>query len=459
MHLSLLLMLFGSMLNLLAYQSVAPLIALSVFFAVGMVTLKFPALNGHFERAMFVRVFCVSWFMAGIAAIYANYLNDPSQLRADAGNFYYLSTNKIFGGLGLEELMEKTEGSASVFIWRFFYDFWNFIGFEKGRYIGVLVNIVIVAFTGVIAVKTARLVYGNDTARLSRLITLFSSCGLFWMFAAIHIRDGIALAAVTLLVYFWNLFLVKPGFRSIVFLVGANTLAFTYFAFIRAEFSFVPPVMAFAGLLALSIFYKGRGLRKSIVVSSSIVGFIGLALFLPNILVDLEATLDSQGSKYLVSAAMSSSEDSLGMGLVMNQPLPIKIVLGSLLLYIFPVPFWSGFQLETVYHLFKSFNVIFFYFVIPLFILSLRRLYRVKNFRTPPMVFNVVVVLGFTIAIAGSSNETRHLGAFLVPLFIVALLPDLTIKKEKRAYKDLLFPYLLAMTIVHLLWAVLNMFR
>jgi len=332
------------------------------------------------------------------------------------------------------------------------------LGFEKDRYIGILINIVTVAYTGVIAVKIFRLLYGNDTDRIKRLITLFSFCGIFSMFAAIHLRDALALLTVTSLAYGWNAYLSKPNFRAVLLLVGLTTASFVFFGFVRAEFVYVPLAMLLAGVTALFIGGKGGGLGQLVSVAAAVSG-LGVAMVaLPNLSEQVLPTLFDQGGAYAQMSAERASSDSLGAALLGNQPLLIKIIFGSVLLYIFPVPFWSGFQFETVYHLFKSLNVIFFYFLIPLFALSLLRLSRVKSLRTPAMMFNVFVVLGFTMAVASSSGETRHLGSFLVPLFMVALLPDLNVRGTKKAYKILLGYFLFAVLFVHLTWAVLKFF-
>ena len=144
------------------------------------------------------------------------------------------------------------------------------------------------------------------------------------------------------------------------------------------------------------------------------------------------------------------------MSLILNQALPVRMVLGTLWILIFPIPIWSGFQLETVYHLFKSFNAIFMYLLIPLVVLSLQRIYRFKIFRTPAILFCLFLILGSTLAVISTSIETRHFGAFLVPLILVALLPDLKLEEERIAYKNYLLYFMCVIFIVHITWFVLK---
>ena len=65
-------------------------------------------------------------------------------------------------------------------------------------------------------------------------------------------------------------------------------------------------------------------------------------------------------------------------------------------------------------------------------------------------------MIGFTLAIAGTSLEGRHLGAFLVPLLVLVLLPDLTLKKYRNTYKIFLVTFLFMMTMLHLTWLVMK---
>ena len=67
------------------------------------------------------------------------------------------------------------------------------------------------------------------------------------------------------------------------------------------------------------------------------------------------------------------------------------------------------------------------------------------------------VSVGFTLAIAGTSLETRHFGNFLVPVFVLALLPDLRIRIERRHYRQLLILMLGGVAVVHAAWVVLKL--
>jgi hypothetical protein len=450
-----LLLFVGWLANILAYGSIEPLLVAILFFLAGMTLLHVTPLGGRFEIEMFVTVFSIGWFMAGIAAVYANCLGDPHQNFSDAASFFELSRGDS-QGLGLEEIKVFTEGAGAVVLWRAIYDFFAAMGFEKGRYIGVLFNVFTVATAGVVAVKMARHLYGNDAVRLNRLILLFTFCGMFWLFAAIHLRDAVVMLSVTVIAFLWTRYLAKPEIRNLIFLGIGTGIAFAFFGFLRTEFLFVPFAMLIAGLTAISMFQKAYGIRKIIVPVVWIFVFLISGVLYMNFQEELTLFIMRGQEGYLELSEASASTDSLGMALIVKQGIPIRIALGSVYLFVFPIPFWIGFQFESAYNLFKSFNVLFLYLLIPLVALSIIRLFRFKTMRTPALMFNMFLILGFTMAIAGTSLETRHLGAFMVPIFLVVLLPDLGIRSERIAYKQVSLVFLSIVAAIHIAWVALK---
>ena len=454
---SLVLMVTGCLLNIFAYQSFKPFVAFVIFFMLSAFFLRLPLVGGRFERVGFRLVFAVGWFMAGIAAVYANYLNDPFQNSSDADLFFLLAISNEELRIVSPEANQNSEGAGAVVIWRAVYDIFAAIGFEKERYLGVLANVTFVAFSCVLAVKIARLVFGNDISRLNRLIFLFSMCGLFWLFAAIHLRDGLVLLAVTALCYVWTLYLTKPGMQSSVFTVLATILAFASFSFLRTEFLFVPLAMLVAGLSASFIHSNLRGTQKIYTYVIAFIGFITTGFIFLNLREALLSALFSGYFQYSEAANLRGSSTSLGVDLIVNQPIPIRLIFGSVYLFIFPIPFWVGFQLDSAYHLFKSLNVLFFYALIPLMLLSFWVIIRNKAVRSPSLMILFYITIGFTLAIAGTSLEGRHLGAFLVPILVLVLLPDLNLKKYRNTYKIILITFLFIMAMLHFIWFVIKL--
>ena len=140
------------------------------------------------------------------------------------------------------------------------------------------------------------------------------------------------------------------------------------------------------------------------------------------------------------------------MTLIVKQPLPVRLILGSLYLLVFPVPVWSGFEVISAIHAFRSFNAIFFYFVIPLVWVSLVEVVKDRSRRTPEVLFLVFLSCGMMFAIAATSLEPRHFGAFTLPLLAVAVGANVSDPSIRKNYWRATGGVLVAAVVLHVLW-------
>ncbi len=67
----------GIIMSVAAYGTLLPTVAAICVFATVQTLLLLTPLGGTFERRMFVTSFSVSWFMSGVAALYAEKLGIP----------------------------------------------------------------------------------------------------------------------------------------------------------------------------------------------------------------------------------------------------------------------------------------------------------------------------------------------------------------------------------------------
>jgi cytochrome b561 len=215
--------------------------------------------------------------------------------------------------------------------------------------------------------------------------------------------------------------------------------------------------MLASALVAQAFFDRSRGQRKLLIQFTASLGFILSFSLLPDYLPALFPTLTEQNANYLAYSRGAASSGSLGLAFIINQPAPIKLILGSIWILLFPLPVWSGFQLESAYHLFKSLNAIYMYFVVPLVGLAVLGIVRQERNRTPVAMFHLFVVVGFLLAVVMTSTETRHFSTFFVAMFMVALQPDLTRRTVRRNYKNVLFVYLMGISLLHVMWALLKL--
>jgi len=447
----------GSLLHILAYQSLAPLLAMLLFFIPGLLLLALPLLGGQAERQGFRSIFAMAWFVAGIASFYLHLLDDPTQLFSDASWFFGYSSQD--GSLGsLDEIRNLSSGAAAIWLWNKIYNIFASLGFEKDRYLGILTNITALAFTGVLSVKMVRLIYGEDLSRIRRLILMFSTCGLFWLFAAIHVRDSFVLFGMTAMSFVWTWYLSAPRISKVPALIICSAFAFYFFRYLRTEFVFVPIAMLLSGAAAFLMF-KEKRLSKQVKYALGLTALSTVCAVLVIFHDKISETLIYSYQSYVQGSINTSSQDSLGMQLIVQQPILLRLFLGSVYLFIFPIPVWHGFQFESAYFLFVSCNGVFFYFLLPLLALSVWILKSQPSHRTPVLIFHFFLALGFTLVVAGTSLEGRHFAPFYPSLFMAALLPDLTEPKYWQKYLKWLLLFLISMSLLHFAWLLLKLLQ
>ena len=412
-------------------------------------------MGGLPEWQMFSRVYSVCFLMAGVAAVYANQFSPVGQLSGgDAAGFFNLATADA-KGLSIVQIERLSEGAFAIWIWRAVYDFCDYIGFEKLPYVGVCFNTTVVSMSGVVGIKMARLIFGQDAYRFQQLTLLLASCGLIWLLSALHLRDGLVFFMVTVATYVWLWFVIKPSLWRLI-LVTVISLGFaSILLYLRREFAFVPLALMMAAFFSVAITSISRRRQKaSSIVMATLSFFIAIALlfnFGESLFLAMRAGADSYST-----VSRETGAGGLGYNAVVNQPLPIKIFMGSLYLFIFPIPVWAGLQLDSAYHLFKSLNAPFFYALLPLLAIATRHITLGVTARSNEALFLFFVSVGFVSSIAVTSLETRHLAAFLMPIFLFAILPDFRLKTIRRQYHVILAIWMFLLLLIHMAWGWLK---
>lgn len=453
-----LLLIAGTVLSVVAYASIEPMLVGCLALLTVYATLRILPLADGIELRVFFVVFSICWFWAGIAAVFANFLDDVSQNRMDAAYFFEIVTQGEAATIGVLDLLMSTENGGAMIIWRSLYDAFHFLGFEKGRYIGITVNLSMVALASVVGVKMVKAVFGDDFPRIRRFAVLFGSCGMFWLFAAIHIRDAAVLLTISLLTLSWLAYLASPGFKSALRLFAASIAALLLLGLLRTEYVFVPLAMLGAGLMAFAMGSGPSGDRKGSLLLVLLLLLPPGGYLLLSMQSDLMAAMALGRESYADLSAAEGGAGSLGNSLIVNQILPLRLLFGSASLFVLPIPFWIGFNLDSAYNFFKSLNAMFMYAVVPLFALASWRILMDRSRRRPPVLFLLLLVIGFTLSVAYTSLESRHLGGFLVPFLVLAVLPDLSQGRDIRAYHRLLLVFLCLMCLVHVAWLALKGF-
>jgi len=218
----------------------------------------------------------------------------------------------------------------------------------------------------------------------------------------------------------------------------------------------MPIGLAIAGGAAFITQTKSKR-NLALIFLSGLIGLITITFLTGQFAEDILFILSMEKNSYQEKANLQDNAvDSLGTRLIVNQPLPIRLFLGIIYLFVFPIPFWHGFQAGTAYHLFKSINVLFFYALIPLLLMSIFQIWKQKIRSQLPLIFLFFSGIGYSLAIAATSLETRHFGSFFLPIFILVLLPDLRMPSTRYKYQVLLKVFLSGVIGVHITWYILK---
>ena len=406
------------------------------------------------EVVIFARSFAIGLLAAGIASYYAIVLLDPFQLASDASSFFELSS-QAGPARSVQDLQTVTEGAGAVVLWSWFYNAAAAIGFPREPYVGISVNIVLVAMSAFICSRIAQRMYGDDEYRSNRLVLFFSISGNMWLFAGLHIRDGSILFVVMLLCYWWIDYLAQLRHRKLVPAALGTLVAMPILQVLRAEFFYVPMLIGILALLCLN-FSRGRGDNRFITLVSILFGLTLIAVAVIAFGDQIQAMFATGQQGYSDLSLQEARSGSLGAALIVEQAAPIRIALGVPYLYYFPIPAWAGFADVTAILLFKSINALSFYFLSGFLFAGIYMILTNKQLRSPAFLFALAVPLAFSVSIALTSLESRHLGVFLPLFYVVALLPDLRADADRRLVKFTMTATVIGMIFIHLVWFALR---
>jgi len=158
--------------------------------------------------------------------------------------------------------------------------------------------------------------------------------------------------------------------------------------------------------------------------------------------------------------ARDSLSDSLGMNFVVNQPLPIRLVMGAGALMINPIPLWSNFNIRSADYLWiKGYNGIYQVVVLPLVLvgfIAVFRLFRIDRKRRIPFLFLVMYLLMNLGAVVATSLEQRHFAPFIPAIMILAALPDTRGMKVKKELRMITMWWFTVVVLVHLAWLIIK---
>jgi len=464
----------GSIVNTAVYWSAAPVAVFATMLAVTMGLVRLLGRDTAEERAAVLIMFVVCWFWGGVSA---TYLSVVGYENPDSGYFHEVVIDKDFNPI--EELEDEqrefeqisfgwlaydwfsvyvVQNAGAIVVWRYAYDFFSFLNLGDGKYIGVTMNAAFVALSVAMGLRMVKAIFGEDPVRIRRYVVLCTTCGMFWLFASLHVRDSMALFCVTFLAMFWVHYLQNPNIKTLVALAFATLIGFMLFGLVRTEFFFVPLAMIMAGIAA-KIFSlrgegRGRGWWNAVLAAFVVLALAIMVAVLYPPIIDAIVELLVERNKIYSAVSFDEGTDSLGNQLIVSQTGLMRLILATPYLLLSPLPVWVGFVSDLAYHLYKTLNGVFMYCVLPLAAVSLWRMAQSRDLRRPALLFATFCFVGFSAFIASTSLEGRHLGAFYMFLILLALVPDLGGRADRAMYR-LAFAGLMAFIVpLHVTWLV-----
>lgn len=408
------------------------------------------------ETRAFLLTYAVSVFAGGLAQSYSLAVFNRLQSTVDAPKFLWLISLQ----LPLRTLADVLHINAplAVVVWQQVYKLTGWLGFQPGLYIGVMFNAFMMGLVGVLTVRIARDLFGDDEWRLRRVGTLVAANGLFILFGAVLIRDSFTTFVSTLVLWGIVRWLVRPTARTLLFAAALTGVSAWAMEYLRLE-----AVLLFAvyWFLAFLLWLFGRLDAIRLVVAAFALCAILVAS--PYLAVYLQSTQQTQVSeieKYASLATRTSSQGSLGVRLVVNQPLPIRLLLGSGALMINPFPLWTNFRIGSLdYHWIKGYNGIYQVLVLPLVFagaLAAFRLFRRDRKQALPLMFLVMYLIFNLESVVATSMEQRHLGQFLAAMVVLATLPDTRETITRHEVRKIAVLWFIVVAFLHLVWAALK---
>ena len=428
-----------------------------LFIGVAVVRLVFPDKTPEMRVFLLSYVVCV--FVGGLSQCYSLTVFGNPQSTIDAVYTFFPSISSKPPFTTIANIHPNFNSPLAVLIWQQVYKLTWWLNFEFGPYIGVMFNALVIGLTGSITVRTAREVFGHDAWRLRRVGTLFVFCGLFILFGSVLIRDCFTTFFNALVLWGIVRWLARPSKRNLLIALVFTAISVYAMAFLRFK-----SIVLFGMFWALALGMKLWLGRLNIIRMVSVLLIFCLLIigssYLKSYLVSSRKYQVGAMTGYNEFTVSSSMNDSLGMQMIVQKSLPIRLIFGSGSMAIYPIPLWAYFRSGVNdYHLIKGYHGIYQVIVMPLFIVGFLELFRMfykDRKRVTPLLYLAMYLIMNLMAIVSTSMEQRHFAQFMTSFLILAALPDTREKKIEKKLRMITKRWLGVIFLVHLAWALLK---
>lgn len=414
---------------------------------------------GSWEVRAFALTYGACLMAGGGSQFYAELVTGTLQNASDSGTFFEFSKDGLTGET-LDDLRLTINAPGAVLIWQTLYSLIIRLRMPPGPWAGVILNAAVVGWSAVMIVATARAVFGSDDWRLRRVAMLCGSCGMFWLFGGVFVRDCFALFANSLIVWALVRVLARGSLGSLA-LLGAVGLAY-WLTMREIRGAATMLMLLFFGVAAGAWLVASRaGVLARGVIGSLVAGALVLVILNAVKVVEIFDVSSLAADAYIGLGADSTGRDSVGAGLLTSSNPLIRVSAGVLFLHLLPVPLWSGFEFGGSEYLWlKSFQGIFMALLLPLTLTGIVGVFtddrrrRGKNYSAT--LFLAFVPLAATVLVAMTSMETRHHGQFLAAYLILAAVPKPGHSEDIATLKRIQMGWFSIVVLIHAVWLLLK---
>jgi len=451
----------GCLLLSIVNAQFGPVVLALAFLLAGVVILKLPGLGGLYVLRAFVLSFCICVLIAGLCQVYAYVIFGELQTTPDTRVLYPLAAE----GLGPQTMGELMKAGITYPLaakaWQALYSVCRVVRLGSGPWIGVIMNCFIVGMSASITVRAGRYVFGPDDRRLRRIGTMFALCGSFWLFGALFLRDCFALIINVIALWAFVRMLSLPSAKNLLILIGAVLLAALAMYYIRQKTIPLFILLAFLGAVSWSR-RRRAGIMGLVLPMLAVLAVILLYPLISSFAGTTVKTVLYEAGKYGAGEVATLETKSLGARYVLAQPLPIRVVVGSLSMLIYPVPIWVNFNLHMrEYHWLKGFNGLFIMWIMPAAFVGLASAFKWAfqgGRNVPPFCFLTLYMIFGLASVAATSLETRHAALVFPVILLLAAIPDRTEPGTRSRIRNTAVVWFGLIGAGHIVWAVQKAF-
>lgn len=451
-------LLVGLLMQVGAYSSFGPVVGAMVLYSIGAGLAGAGGSKAEEFRNYFLTISTCT-FVAGVAFLYedAHYFRPIHFI----DSLKFLQAIDGYGGMGLNEMMVLINAPLAIRVWHDIRSFLSGVGVDVGSWVFVQTNTVLVGLAAVCTTRAAREIVGNDTRKLIRLGIMLAFSGAAFLFGALLLRDSFAL----LINAFWFWHAIKAVKRPSVvnLIISATTTVFCAWAmfYIREKATYF---IFFGGILAVGAWYLSSGFSPVKVVGAILSLGVSVIVFdmVSDRAVEALEVAEAKSESYSdLSKHRIGSGESLGYSLVVSQPLPIRLVAGTVYMFVHPIPLWRFLEVgrQEMYLLLKGYHGLYMVWLTPALafggLLAVRSV-RIRSTNRAPLIFLLAYCAASVASVAVTSLEVRHFGQFLPVLLLLALLSRTDGAANREAFDRVRILWYGLVASIHLVWFILK---